>query len=310
MLAISIAILTYNRGPLLKELLSGLSSLHYKPLEVIVVDNCSEDETPQIVSREFPNVIYERLSKNIGAAARNVGLKRAAGDIVITLDDDILGIHDEALLRISHHFAHSPQLGALNFKVIDYFTGEICNWVHHRDVEAYGEKEFCTYEITEGAVAFRRDGLAKAGYYPEHFFLSHEGPDLAFRLIDSGYDVVYTHEIAVQHKHSNLGRRNWLNYYYDTRNQLWVAARNLPLFYGLLYLSRGLASMLFYSIRDGYLLYWLRAVRDGVKGLDEALRARKVIREDTIKYIKQIDRFRPSVGYLMRERILKRGIRL
>ena len=42
---ITISILTYNRCSILKELLFSLKKLKYSPLEIIVVDNCSKDET-------------------------------------------------------------------------------------------------------------------------------------------------------------------------------------------------------------------------------------------------------------------------
>lgn len=310
MFKISISILTYNRSELLRELLSSVCSLNYEWLEILVVDNCSEDDTYRMVSEEFPQIIYIRLNSNIGAAGRNFGLQRASGDIIVTLDDDIIGVNEALLTSLSALFSSTPALGAVNFKVTDYYTGHICNWAHHRSVAENADKEFDTYEITEGAVAFRKKALEKAGYYPDYFFLSHEGPDLALRLMNSGYTVIYSNTVSVMHRHSNLGRRNWLNYYYDTRNQFWFAARNLPVPYAALYLFRGLSSMFFYSVRDGYLLYWLKAVKDGLNGFDRALGDRKVMSRKTMLCVRHIDSHRPSLTSLLRERVLNRGTRL
>lgn len=307
---VSISVLTYNRSNLLKNSLSSLQDLKYKPLEIIVVDNHSEDNTKQLIKNEFHFVKYIRTEKNIGATARNLGMKSATGDIIITLDDDVFGINDNAIKRIVNCFTKRPRLGAINFKLLDHITGDICSWPHHCIPEKYSNKEFLTYEITEGAVAFRKTVLEKAGYYPEYFFLSHEGTDLAFRILNKGYEVIYLHVVSVQHSHSNLGRKSWLNYYYDTRNQLWLAARNFPFSYATVYLLRGLSSMLLYSIRDGYLLYWFKAIIDGIRGLRTELQDRNVLGKNTMKLIKSIDKNRPDIKYYIKNRMLTKSVRL
>lgn len=274
------------------------------------MDNCSTDGSQDMVITEFPDILYIRSFKNIGADARNLGLKKARGEIIITLDDDIFGITDKDIHFIVKRFESEEGLGALNFKVVDAFCGRICNWVHHCEIDKYSDKEFVTYEITEGAVAFRKSALTAAGYYPDGFFLSHEGPDLALRILNKGYSVVYTPGISVVHHHSKAGRKNWLNYYYDTRNLLWLAARNLPLSYAIGYLFRGLLSMLVYSVRDGYLLYWIKAILEGVNGLSFVFESREPINRNTLNLIKRIDKRRPSLAYMARDRLLRRTARL
>jgi GT2 family glycosyltransferase len=260
-------------------------------------------------SREH-TVTYIRNSSNIGVSARNMGLKIARGSIAITLDDDVLGINDCYIRILAEKFAALPKLGAVNFKVIDPWTGKICNWVHHRDPVTSSRREFSTYEITEGAVAFRMEALRRVGFYSEGFFLSHEGPDLALRLLDAGYDVIYSGLVSVLHYRSNLGRKDWLKYYFDTRNQFWLAARNFPIPYALEYLFRGLGSMFLYSLRDGYLNYWLRAIKDGLAGIPEVLCDRTVLNAETMKKVRAIDSERPELVSLLKDRLLRKGVRL
>lgn len=307
---ISIVILTYNRSAILDILLDSLQGIQYKNLECIVVDNHSEDETEKIVTEKYPKCVYIKSEKNIGVGARNIGLKQAQGDIVICLDDDVFGIDDEAIAKVVYMFNNNPQIGAINFKVIDYLRGKQCNWIHHCRMEEYANTIFRTYEITEGAVAFSKQALRSTGFYPEYFFISHEGLDLALRLTDKGYDVMYTGDIAVKHSHSNLGRKSWMSYYYNTRNQYWIAARNLPFFYALKYLFVGQISTLIYSVRDGFFKYWFKAVVDGMRGLPRALADRRVVSKDTKNVIDEIDAMRPSIFYMIKERVFKRGMRL
>jgi GT2 family glycosyltransferase len=307
---VTIAILTYNRSNLLLKLLEELLALKYRRLEILVIDNHSVDDTQNIVRKEFQGVRYYRTNKNIGASARNIGIEKASGNILIALDDDVRGITDKEIHEIVDLFEKHSRLGAVNFKIKDHETLEICNWVHHRRQDVYSSSVFKTYEITEGAVAFRRSALLEIGGYSECFFLSHEGPDLAFRLMNNFYDVIYSPKIEVIHYHSLLGRNNWTNYYYDNRNVLWLAARNFPFSYAIFYIAKGLASMLAYSIRDGFFKYWLSGLYDGLKGLPEVMRERSPLKRKTIKMVKEIDSHRPGFFYLLKKRLPKNGIRL
>jgi len=306
---VSICVLTFNRSSLLRELLLSLRELSYRPLEIIVVDNNSEDKTPWMMVREFKDITYFRTERNVGAAARNVGIRNAAGEIIITLDDDIMGIKDQDIEKIVSMFLN-PRMGAINLRILDNKTGHLCNWVHHCSEEDYGDKEFRTYEITEGAVAFRKKVVTEAGYYPESYFLSHEGLDLAMRILDCGFDVTYTNQVSVTHCHANSGRENWINYYYDTRNQCLIAARLFPLGYAINYLSRGLLANLVYSVRDGYAGYWAKAVFDGVRGFKQAYKERKPLSRQTIDMIRAIDGQKPGLIYMVKKRLFHKGMRL
>lgn len=306
---ITIAVLTYNRARRLEELLASLAPLVSPAVELIVVDNHSADHTPDVIRRAAVPLTYVRTDANIGVAARNLGLRRARGTVIVCLDDDVFGIDRHALGVIEAAFAADPRLAAINFKVLDPWTNEVCNWVHHCE-ETFADSSFETYEITEGAVAFRKAALEQAGWYPDGFFLSHEGPDLAVRLMDRGYKVIYRGDLVVKHWHDSAGRHSWLTYYYDTRNQYWLAARNFPVWYALKYLARGQASTCVYALRDGFVRYWLRAVRDGVTGLRTVGRDRRTLSATTMRAIRAIDSRRPSLVYMARKRLFRRAMRL
>lgn len=306
--SVTITVLTFNRSNVLRLLLTELSALRYPGLEIIVIDNHSEDDTQQVVEGEFPKIRYVRTERNLGVGARNIGLRMAGGEVIITLDDDISDLTDEDIARIVELFKSDPKLGAVNFKVIDPATNMICNWVHHCKIEDYHDKVFPTYEITEGAVAIRKDILDVCGYYTEEFFISHEGPDIAYRFLENGYKVIYSPIVSLLHHTAPGGRKAWRNYYYDTRNQLWLAARNFPPLYAAKFLLFGLSSMFIYSTRDGFLYYWFKAVFDGCKGLADV--DRKVLSRSTMRQIKEIDSIRPGLIYMIKKRVFQKGVRI
>ncbi len=308
-LPLTVSILTYNRRESLEELLEHLDGLEGGLDEIIVIDNGSGDGTAEMIRARWPRVRHLRNDRNVGVAARNLGLRSASGEIVITLDDDIVGLTSADLARVRQRFAADPGLGALNFRVEDYYGRGLSNWVHHRPV-ADARGSFDTYEITEGAVAFRRTAVAAAGYYHEAYFISHEGPDLAFRLMNAGYRVAYDGSIGVRHKHLPSGRHPDRFYYYDTRNQFLLAARNLPLGPALRYLARGQAAMAWYAMRDRRPGPWLRGVWDGLRALGPARAGRQAWTPQTAAACREIDRHRRSPWEVAWRRLLGEANRL
>lgn len=278
--------------------------------EIIVVDNHSNDNTHACISTVFPRVRCFRTDQNIGASGRNIAFRNALGSTIICLDDDVFGLTREMIAVVEDKFSNNPQLGAINFKVVDAFTGDICNWVHHCKPEDFSEREFLTYEITEGAVAFKKEALDKSGHYDDIYFISHEGPDLAFRIMGQGYDCIYCSDISVSHRHENAGRMSWLNYYYDTRNHIYLAVKHFPFRYALPYLTVGLASMFVYSVRDGYLRYWAKALSDGIMDLPVIWSKRRVLTGNVMGRMAAIDRNRAPLGYKLKKRLFRKSARL
>jgi hypothetical protein len=107
----------------------------------------------------------------------------------------------------------------------------------------------------------------------------------------------------VSHSFAPEGRPSWRRYYYDTRNTLWLAARNLPAVYGMRLVARQSLAMLVYSLRDGYLGWWSKGMWDGLRGLPAAWSARHQVSVDTMDRIRRIDSFRPPLLYQLRRRL-------
>jgi glycosyltransferase involved in cell wall biosynthesis len=88
----SVIIPTYNRVDSLMETLESLAqqSCPSDQFEVVVIDDGSSDETPQIVNHTFPFALrYIRQVNQGGVVARNLGAKVAKGELLIFLDDDM-----------------------------------------------------------------------------------------------------------------------------------------------------------------------------------------------------------------------------
>src|ERR1700738_924466 len=87
----SIVIPTYNRATLIFETLDSVFSQSYNNYEVVVVDNCSTDNTEELLQPLIHDnkIRYIRTPTNMERAySRNVGLDNAKGDFLTLLDSD------------------------------------------------------------------------------------------------------------------------------------------------------------------------------------------------------------------------------
>jgi hypothetical protein len=117
---VSIVFLTFNTSSLLRR---ALETVHRDidafggPVEVIVVDNHSEDGTEAMVRRLFPAVRYHRTDRNLGSAAgRNVGIRMAGGAYVALLDSDTF-IEASALRTMREFLAAHRDYAAVSCKL-------------------------------------------------------------------------------------------------------------------------------------------------------------------------------------------------
>jgi glycosyltransferase involved in cell wall biosynthesis len=88
--AFSIVLPTYYRAHILPRAIHSALDQSYGDFELIIVDDASPDDTPEVVqSFDDRRIVYLRLEKNGGpSAARNAGVRRARGKYISFLDDD------------------------------------------------------------------------------------------------------------------------------------------------------------------------------------------------------------------------------
>jgi len=86
--AISVVIPTYNRAEVLERALDSVGRQTLPPLEVLIVDDGSEDSTSRIVTERYPGYELLRQSNRGVSAARNRGIRAARGDWIAFLDSD------------------------------------------------------------------------------------------------------------------------------------------------------------------------------------------------------------------------------
>lgn len=96
---VSVVIATYNYGKFIIDALNGIRHQTYHDIEVVVVDDASEDDTGEIIERwqnqykdRFKSFIYMKLPRNCGAGwAYNIGFQVAQGEYIVIHDADDIG---------------------------------------------------------------------------------------------------------------------------------------------------------------------------------------------------------------------------
>lgn len=108
----SIIIPTYNRSELLTEALGSALSQTYSDLEIIVVDDGSTDDTPQVLCRYRDRIRVVHQENRGLPAARNVGLQVSHGDFITFLDSDDLLTPTKIQSQAEYLLAH-PHVGVV-----------------------------------------------------------------------------------------------------------------------------------------------------------------------------------------------------
>jgi len=100
---VSVVVPTYNRRALLQETIASILAQGYRSLEVVVVDNCSQDGTEDYVRGIGDTRVRYARNANGGVIAvnRNLGLSLARGEYVAFCDDDDLWRPDKLAKQVA-----------------------------------------------------------------------------------------------------------------------------------------------------------------------------------------------------------------
>lgn len=275
---LSIIIISYNSKQFIQKCLNSLlTSASHLALEIIVVDNASQDRSADLIKTSFPNVKLICNLENLGyARACNQGIEEAKGEYLFILnpDTELSGGSPEAMIRfIDEH----PRCGVLGPKLLDEGgkTEFSC-----RAFPSYSAVFFNRYSlltrmfprskyadrylktnwqhdtvkevdwVSGAAMMIRKDCLDQIGNFDEDFFMYCEDVDICRRARDKGWQIFYypylelTHIIGGSIRHTSPSAIIWHNqsmwhYYkkYLKVNILWDALIFATIFMRAIFLS-------------------------------------------------------------------------
>lgn len=217
---ITAAICTHNRVALLPAAIESLLTQNLPPTdyEILVIDNASADETPQIIQRYLhaPGSLALRsaVQPALGLShARNLAVQMAQGEVIAFLDDDAVA-DPEWLAGLLDAYATHPDAWAVGGKVLPLWDGERPVWLTdellphlsmldlgeavrplRRGEELYGVNFSCRLCAFDKIGHFRSD-LGRQGVA----LLGSEESDLQRRILQHGQALLYTPHAIVKHR--------------------------------------------------------------------------------------------------------------
>ncbi len=274
---ISVIIPHYNGESILKDCLESLYKTTQLPIEIIVVDNGSSDNSVKMITDNFPKVTILKQKKNLGfAGGCNAGIKHAVTPFVLILNNDTVHTDNwidhllEKILSDDKICAVQPKL--LSFQNQEYFDysgacggemdifgfpfarGRIFENIE-KDENQYDDHSDEIVWASGTAFMARRELLVEAGMFDESFFAHMEEIDLDWRFRLMGYKIVVEPKSVIFHRSGwTLGAESPFKKYLNHRNSLIMFLANysipvllylLPLRILLDYMALGMSLMKF-----------------------------------------------------------------
>ena len=198
---LSVIVPAHNAGLHLSRCLEALRTCGYTPFEVIVVDDCSTDNTRQIAERYGARCV--RTPQMMGpGGARNLGVRHAGGEIVVFVDADVV-IPPDALRAIAEEFKRDPELAGV-FGSYDEapawsdFLSQYKNLMHHYVHQISSE---CAVTFWAGCGAMRKEVFEEFGGFDAQKYSkpSIEDIELGFRVTQAGRRIRLSKRLQVKH---------------------------------------------------------------------------------------------------------------
>lgn len=164
---VSVIIPTYNQSRLLREAIDSALAQTYGPLEVIVVDDGSTDDTPQQCATYGDRIHYIRRANGGTAAARNTALAAARGEFVALLDHDDCWLPTKIEKQVLC-MGTDPRIGMVHTagRVVDRDTGRTTSvFAAAPDQDYHDLLTWC--KVSCASVMMRQSALETVGLFDE-----------------------------------------------------------------------------------------------------------------------------------------------
>ncbi|MDP3451599.1 MAG: glycosyltransferase family 2 protein [Bacteroidales bacterium] len=252
---VSIITVNYNQSAVTSSLLNSLRAITYPLYEIIVVDNCSPNDNPDVLKESFPEITLIKTEENLGfAGGNNVGIKASKGEYIMLINNDT-EVPSGFLEPLVELLEGDSSIGMVSPKIKFYWDPSIIQYAgftrmnpytirnrgigyHQPDGPEYNN--LCETDSIHGAaMMIPRRVIEQIGLMTEVYFLYYEEHDWAEIAKKAGYKLYYQPASFILHKESvSTGKESPLRTYYLTRGRIIYTRRNVSgyhLFISLLF---------------------------------------------------------------------------
>lgn len=240
---VSIIIINWNGGSILKDCLESLNKLDYKNFEILLIDNASTDGSVDDLKYSNLKIKVIKNSENVGfAPANNQGIKLAKGKYVLLLNNDTK-VKKDLLDVLVSKMETDESIGAVQPKIFlmdkegyldnaGSFITKI-GFLHHWGFNKADSKEFDNekeiFSAKGACMLIRKSVIDNVGLFDKDYVSYFEESDFCHRIWLSGKKVIYYPKTYIYHKLGfTIKRQNVLklNYHYY-KNRICSLIKNL-----------------------------------------------------------------------------------
>ena len=178
---VTVIITTHNRALLLPRAIDSVLAQTYKNIEIIIVNDCSIDNTEEVVQHymnKHENIKHIKHQKALGGnAARNSGVRAASGEFIAGLDDDDEFTPDRIEVLIENY---SDEYSLITTRSI------IIRKTHKEKTKYIPEVSLNTilyFNAIGNQVLVKRDNIIGAGLFDENL-IRYQDYDMWLRIIE------------------------------------------------------------------------------------------------------------------------------
>jgi len=216
---VAVVVVSYNTRDLLISCLSSvIESTSPADVEIVVVDNASNDGSLETVRQTYPQVMTIGNRTNLGfGVACNQAIRATTAPFILLLNSDAT-ITAESFQALNDAISRNAHCGAAGCRIVNSAGLETTNtrnfltplnqaleqsglmrWISwkylrrtHRPTFDENEQD-CSVDWIDGAcLMLRRAALDEVGLFDEQFFMYSEDEDLCFRLRRHGWTICYS----------------------------------------------------------------------------------------------------------------------
>lgn len=210
---VSIIIVNFNGEKWLGGCLTSVFKQNYQAIEVIVVDNGSNDGSCALIANNFPLVKLIKNEINLGfVEGNNIGYQVSSGQYILLLNNDTI-VTDDFLEKLVEYLEQNSDVGVVQPKIyVNNFprlldsVGSMWTYSGFLSANGFWEKDLGQYDkikpvfsVKGACVLIRRQLIDKIGLFPPEYFAYFEETDFCWRVWLNGSKVLFYPGVCIYH---------------------------------------------------------------------------------------------------------------
>lgn len=189
-------------------------------MEIIIVDNCSNDNSEQKIRSGFPGVKWISNQENMGfGRANNIGAAHSTGQYLLLLNSDVI-LLENTISQCLHYLRSHSEIGALGCKLINedgsfqksvyHYVGDYMGVLKNNLIVDYifKPKPGKIKAIMGAFMLIPKKIFDEVNGFDPDFFMYAEELDLCRRIEQKGFRIHYLDTATAIHKHGGSSKSN------------------------------------------------------------------------------------------------------